>query len=96
MRNSSSKEFFIFRIVCRASDVAPGGAARLLLSVYRSFAAPRVVYQKPAPWFVRLFADQWQRLPAASARAAAALLGFVAAAARWLHGGAVFWSFVPQ
>lgn len=92
MRNSSSGEILHFssRPVRRASDVAPGSAARLLLPVYR-----RVV-SKPTPWFDRIFADQQRGLPAAAARAAAALPGLAAAAARRLHGGAVVWSSVSQ
>lgn len=88
-----------FFVVCparRASHVAPGGAAGVLLSGYRGFAARRAVLPKPTPWLVRLFPDRRQRLSAAAARAAAALAGLVAAAARRLNGGALLWSSVPQ
>lgn len=88
--------FFVCRPACRASDVAPSGAAGLLLSCYRSFAARRAVLPKPTPWLVRFFPDRRQWLSAAAARAAAALVGFVAAAARRFNGGAVLRSSLPQ
>ncbi len=82
--------------VCQASDVAPSGAAGVLLSGYRGFATRRAVLPKSTPWLVRLFPDRRRWLSVAAARAAAALSGLVATAARRLHGGAVLWSTVPQ
>lgn len=92
--NSGSERFFVFRPVGR--DVAPSGAAGILLSGSWGFTASRAVLPKPNPWFVRLFTDRRRWLSAVTAQAAAALAWLVAAAARRLHGGAGLWSSVPQ
>lgn len=70
--------------------VTPRGAAGVLLSGYRGLAARRAALQKQTPWLVRFFAARRRGIPAA------ALPGLSAAAARWLHGGAVLRSSVPQ
>ncbi|XP_040012176.1 protein FAM189A2 isoform X7 [Xiphias gladius] len=80
----------------KSSNVAPSGATGVLLSGYRGFDARRAVLPKPTPWLVCFFPDRQQWLSVAAARAAAAIAGLVAAAARRLHGSAVLWSFVPQ
>lgn len=91
---TNSDRFFRFIPVCQ--DVTPSGATGVLLPGCRGFAAHRAVLPKPTPGLVRLFPDRERGISVASARAAAALAGLVAAAPRRLHGGSVLWSSVPQ
>lgn len=83
----------IFLPIC--GNVAAGGAAGILLSGHRSCSAQRADSSESTPGIVGFVPDDRQRV-SATARAAAALSGLVAAAARGIHGGAVIRSSVPQ